>query len=493
MNYEELNHFIKHYVECDKTQRAIMLTAAWGTGKSHYIQNELIPFMTKNGNHQCIIVSLYGLDNLSEISKTIYLDARMKFLNKRSETHLAGKMVAKTILKGVAASFFNIDLSKDDKEMIQLYESIDLSGKLIILEDIERSKINILDILGYVSNLVEQDGVKILLVANEKQIVKYHLSEPDKNGKVARVLDDDSVEYLEVKEKAVSDTISFNCDFREAIREIICRFNNDRLNLFALQEGFEDDIISMMSLEHSYNLRSFIYACQKSVDIFEKIDNVDERFLKTIFYSITAFSLRIKSGNLPEWKELGLISFELGNKKYPLHRFCYDYIRWQEFDQNKVALAIETYKKFVLCDHRAARNDPDLDVLFSYYVHTESEVLRALSNIENRLTDPENIPFYDYGKLAYHLISFHTILNYDYESCKKKMVFNFIEKGADMDIDYLFTSSMCLIESENEKKQYTEFVSDIKEALNNAKKMTCFYFYLIFHADLMNCNYCTIK
>lgn len=489
MNYEELNHFIKRYVECDKTQRAIMLTAAWGTGKSHYIQNELIPFMTKNGNHQCIVVSLYGLSTLSEISKVIYLEARAKFLNKKSEANLVGKMVAKTILKGVATSFFNIDLSKDENEMIQLYESIDLTGKLIIFEDLERSKIDIFDILGFVSNLVEQDEVKILLVANEDQIVKYHLSEPDKNGKVARILDDDSVEYLEIKEKAVSDTIFFNCDFREAIRAIIDRFKNDRLNLFASQEGFADDIVSMMSSEHSYNLRSFIYACQKSVDIFEKIDNIDNidvRFLKTILYSITAFSLRIKNGNLPEWKKHDLISFELGVRNYPLYRFCYNYIRWQEFDQSKVVLAIDAHKKFVLYDHRGARNDPDLNILFSYYIHTESEVLRALSNIENRLTDPENIPFYNYGKMVYYLISCHTILDYDYESCKKKMVCNITGKGNVVDVSYLFIP-MHHFESENEEKQYAEFVSDIKEALNNVEKMTCF------HTCLMNCIYCTIE
>ena len=56
MNYDELNNFIKHYIENDKTQRAIMLNGDWGSGKSHYIQNELIPFLSKeeNGNYQCI-------------------------------------------------------------------------------------------------------------------------------------------------------------------------------------------------------------------------------------------------------------------------------------------------------------------------------------------------------------------------------------------------------------------------------------------------------
>lgn len=63
MNNDELNTYIKHYIEHDKTNRAIMLTASWGTGKSYYIQNELIDFLQKeeNGNHKCIVISLYGI------------------------------------------------------------------------------------------------------------------------------------------------------------------------------------------------------------------------------------------------------------------------------------------------------------------------------------------------------------------------------------------------------------------------------------------------
>lgn len=37
----------------------------------------------------------------------------------------------------------------------------------------ERSGIDILEVLGYVNNLVEQDGVKVLLVANEEEIKQY--------------------------------------------------------------------------------------------------------------------------------------------------------------------------------------------------------------------------------------------------------------------------------------------------------------------------------
>ena len=79
-------------------------------------------------------------------------------------------VVAKTILKSLPVPI-NFNLSDDDRK--KLYESIDFSGCLIILEDLERSGMSILDVLGFVNNLVEQDGVKVLLVANEDEIMKY--------------------------------------------------------------------------------------------------------------------------------------------------------------------------------------------------------------------------------------------------------------------------------------------------------------------------------
>lgn len=59
-----------------------------------------------------------------------------------------------------------------DDDLSELYESVNLKDKLLILEDVERSNINITNLLGYVNGLVERDGVKVLLVANENEILR---------------------------------------------------------------------------------------------------------------------------------------------------------------------------------------------------------------------------------------------------------------------------------------------------------------------------------
>lgn len=281
MTNDELNEYIKHYLEEDKTHSAIMLTAPWGTGKSYYIQNKLMPFIDSDEEKRCIVVSLYGLKDLHEISKSIYLEIRAKAFAKKSEKLSTGKLIGKTIIKGIA-SFFNVDLSMKEEDLQKMYESIDLTGKLIILEDLERSNIDIIEIMGYVNNLVEQDGVKVLLVANEEEIIKEEKQKIESESEaVKNILDgyskqkelpklkEDAKDYLHIKEKTISDTINFVAPLSESIKQIMASFDCEYFDTL-LQEKNSDiikEIIGKIGNQQNINLRSFIFACQKTTDI----------------------------------------------------------------------------------------------------------------------------------------------------------------------------------------------------------------------------------
>ena len=151
MNHALLNEYIKHYLEEDKTRSAIMLTAPWGTGKSYYIQNILIPFLEQKGEKRCIVVSLYGLNSISDINRSLYIEMRFKKLRSKTESQANSVILGKTVFKGVT-SFLGIDITLSEEELSKLYTSIDFGGKLIIFEDIERTNINIFEFLGYINN-----------------------------------------------------------------------------------------------------------------------------------------------------------------------------------------------------------------------------------------------------------------------------------------------------------------------------------------------------
>lgn len=496
MNNEELNKYIKHYLEKDQSKSAIMLTGAWGIGKSYYIQNELIPFLQEE-HCKCVAVSLYGLKTLSDISKSIYLELRVKPLKSNSEFATTGKLIAKTLAKGII-SHFGVDLKSTEEEMQTLYESIDLSQTLIILEDVERSQIDILDLLGYVNSLVEQDGVKVLLVANENEMIQY---EPIviSDGKATqagtlyninsnRKYTEKAQKYLLFKEKTISDTIQFEGNTEQAILQIISTFKNDTLNRFANSTSAQE-IYWIMFTCNQYNLRSFIFACQKSVDIFDKIeDDYEGNFLKCIFFGIIYFSLRFKAENTVQWDRSENYSIELGDETYPLFKFCFDYIQQQKFDIAEVPAAADAFKQKQIIDKKDAY-DPQLQILFKYYIHTQKEVEQAVKKISTRLQDPEDISIYNYDQIAMCLIIVEHVLNLDIEKEKCSLVNNLKNWGKTLKVEELFRSSFRK-DCEPYKKEFEELKDEMIDVLKKDTQFIPNFVYLPAQTDIF-CEYIT--
>ncbi len=434
--------FIENYLTNDKTKSAIMLTGGWGTGKSFYIQNVLKPYL-EGKQKDCIVVSLYGLSDLKDISKAIYLEEKAKKLRTKineskvlgkAETQASVNLVGKTIVKGVT-SFFNIDLTSNEEDLQRLYESIDLSGKLIILEDLERTNIPIKDVLGYVNNLVEQDGVKVLLVANEREILKSEEYEvPNTKGETERKWrwTSETEEYLKIKEKTVSDTIIYVCNFGETIDNILQQFTDERIEALLLETtedrscGTAEDILlrqkilrQIISIEicdiadkiDSLNFRSFIFACQKTTDILRLYNKeIDRLFVKHLFLSIVAFSFRLKNNDKLYWddKQSG---GSLGTSKYPLFRFAHDYIKFQHFD----AAEMEKEEKLFLEQKKFEKVQDEvqlsLNVLYEFYSKTSDLLEWAVSDIKKNLETPGAINLIIYGKLANYLVLVRNLID----------------------------------------------------------------------------------
>lgn len=496
MTYQELNQYILHYLTEDKTKSAIMLTGPWGTGKSYYIQNELKPFLEKkeNGGHSCVIVSLYGLKDTAEISKSIYLGTRMKFLTAASEKSTTVTFAGETIIKGIAGAF-GVDLSVSERSLKRLYASVNLTGKLVVLEDLERSGIDILEVLGYVNNLVEQDGVKVLLVANEEEIIKYELGNKvigrRKKEEIEEEIEEEkrlheafdvpfenkgeivqcrlSEDYLRLKEKTISDTIEFEEDYQTAIREIVQMFDNETLNKFSTIESIKD-ILDIMLHCQSYNLRSFIFACQKTNDIFSSLDEKylsDENFVQAVFIGILSFVLKQKNGNAHTWGNEKYFSAVLGHEKAPLFKFCYDYIMRQITEFEDIEGAYQAYSELVLYDKNRSNNDNDIITLQTYYVRTDSDVLDAINNIERRLEVPEDISFYQYGTIAVYAIIIKGILGCDIDTIKRRLVANLEGQGNKLELEQIFRT---IIGTDCTTKQKEEYESLCKEMARSLKK-----------------------
>lgn len=488
MTIKELNDYMLHYLKKDKTQTAVMLNGEWGSGKTYYIENELVPFF-KRKKATCIVVSLYGLEDISEISKNIYIELRMHSLvGKASEKITTGRVIAKNIIKNITG-IAGINLSLSDEDLKQLYESVNLKDKLLIFEDVERSKISVPYLLGYVNGMVERDGVKILLVANENEILKkqpqkinfdfvsMHENEQKQEDKKIEV-SEDAKQYLHIKEKTVGDTIQFSGDCKKAIKEIIKKYNSEMLNKVVNTDIIEK-LTNIVNGTCKKNLRTFIFAVQKTVDIMDKMGmtEFEDEFYLYLLLGILYFSEIIKTGKFPKWEGNVCLSTKLGSNETPLMKFAYDYIRWQTFDIDAVNQAYEAYKLFRLIDENAEYRDSDLRILSDFSVETEENVLNALKNIEQKLLQPDAIGIYAYGKLAYYMTYVGAVVDFD---CKKScdlMLKNVkeIAKKTRINTDFLLEYTFD-IKDEKLKEKYKDFLRKISEAIEYENNKTVFLY-----------------
>ena len=367
MNNRELNNYIKEYVKNDKSQRAIMLTAPWGNGKSYYINKSLCPFLKQNKIGYAVI-SLYGITNLYDISKSIYFEIRTNNMSLKTEKANLIKIFCKTIIKNIV-QVSGYDLAQSDEDLKKLYESIDLTNKLVILEDLERSSLSVLDVLGFVNNLVEQDKIKVLIVANENDILKYN--EEKENDKKDKSLDEQLERYINIKEKTIGDTIKFVSNYDESIQSIIKTFNNDIFNKLLDEKNtngistFVNKIRKEMVDLNCYNYRSLLFACQKMDDFIKSSQrkDYDLEFIEKVFIGTIVYSLKFNNGDKKRWDNSSYISQTLGSYAYPLYRFMYDYLENHVFDFDKIN---SIHNDFI--NNKFQEDiDKELEVIYNFY------------------------------------------------------------------------------------------------------------------------------
>lgn len=486
MKNSDIIKYVKDYMEHDNLKGAIMLTGPWGIGKSFFIQNTLVPEINKK--YKCVIVSLYGLEDVSEISKSVYFELRPIVKPKDSELKAAGAVIAKTIFRGITGHY-GIDLKASDSDMKNLYDSINLKNKLIILEDLERCKIELIDLLGYVYSLVDQDGVKVLLVSNEDEILEYEEVEEKQrnnspgqlivNSNIVRRATQKTIEYLRVKEKTVCDTIKYEGDRISAIRSIIDSYDN------SLLKSFTDDkdiniIMSIMDSCKSYNLRSFNYACQKITSIFSELPGElhnEYDLIKTIYYGSIIYVLKSKSGKNLSWGSEKTYSIALGSANWPLLRICYNYIVNQFLDLSNIDDVIKALKEKRIYDLNKSNEDKDIKIISEFYIHSETEVEDAVWSITNRLKKHDDIAYSKYGTIAVYLVYIENLLGIGTEEAKDLLVNNLKGRGDQLQPEQIFRTIMGDDATEKMRKEYNSLKDKMIDALGEGTLIIPNFYY----------------
>ncbi|MCO6357395.1 hypothetical protein [Roseivirga pacifica] len=243
LNYKNMN-----------SSGAVLLTGDWGIGKTYYVKNKLIPGL-KGEKHTCVLISLFG-DSSLEIIKEKTLFA---ILNEQPGDNK--KLLAKALSKiGDLAN--HIPLVNDKVQIGSLFKSacghilkkIEINNTLIFFDDFERisSEIKKEDILGFINDLTENHGAKVILMANiskvegsikykEKVLEKTLVYRPDIDSVFDSLItiyeqeNKDFYNYLKKNKKFFIDSITKDPPISEKDSNIKEALTNLRILKFALE------------------------------------------------------------------------------------------------------------------------------------------------------------------------------------------------------------------------------------------------------------------
>ena len=332
---DDLVESILDYIRSDYTDYAIMINGEWGSGKTYFWNHKIrnkIENMTINGKKlTTIYMSLYGISNLEEISKKIFIETTQlmdknlkKYMDSNGQTFIPE--YAKTGLD--MANFFGVTQNGDKIDYENFFSTDD---KVLCFDDLERANVDVIDILGYINNFVEHDHIKTIIICNEKElstklkssnlemktfIATYLLDKEDKllttdKPMVEKIEDtienvfDKANDYERIKEKLIGETFEYAPEFTYIINGLLIRYENNTDLIRFLREN-TNLIVSTFIKSGTRNLRILKHALNDFKKVYDMVNksypNTNNRILQTMLIFTIAVSFEIKAGKVTKDK-----------------------------------------------------------------------------------------------------------------------------------------------------------------------------------------------
>ncbi|MCD8039275.1 MAG: KAP family NTPase [Lachnospiraceae bacterium] len=370
MYSNEIESVITEYLRNPKAEYAVMIDGDWGSGKTYFLTHSLIKIMEtidngKEKRRKYAYVSLYGAKSIDDVSKEIVFQCFGKKHKKKVETADTVMETASNILTA-SLGVVNIDLSKIKDTLAK----IDINNWIICFDDLERCCLPINEILGYMNRLVEHNGCKVIVLANEKEIGKVTLNQRLENKyqvvlsgrklllnkgdnstkneenegidieslqKRTKMLFNEDILYKSIREKVIGLTIKYEPQMDVVYDSLISDYSNGGEFKKYLQKN-KEKVLKYFAEEECCNLRTLICVLGSIQKVYDEMtsnkydtvkyfDKIMEVFLKYIVLFTIYFKNGGKVSDLKLTTEIGYV--QLGQDIFShtrgfkcLEKFC---------------------------------------------------------------------------------------------------------------------------------------------------------------------------
>lgn len=301
---------LRCYCEEENTFGALMLTGEWGCGKTYLIDN-LLPSRL-NDKFVIIRISLFGISSINNIHEEIEKAYLQKLIvlgasllpntPKDSIEKLINGKFGKIIngMKDLASFVPQLEkiMSISPSKFISVDPKIGDIQVVLVFDDLERCLVNEALVLGCINEYCENKHFKTILIANENIL----------NNKTDKDTKDDILNYREIKEKLISQTVKYVPDYDEIISNIIDNYKTSNENYKVFLENQKKLLVHILNIGMSKNLRSIkcsIQSFERLYDVLSK--QIKEKDINKFFSSFVTFSQMYKEGKIKKDEKYGYL------------------------------------------------------------------------------------------------------------------------------------------------------------------------------------------
>ncbi|MGN6210489.1 P-loop NTPase fold protein [Asticcacaulis sp.] len=178
---EHLRDYLAYYQTCNAPGYAVLVTGAWGIGKTFQVKN----LLTESQRHY---ISLFGLQTTDEVHAevAVSMDPNLSKLKKllKAGSDVGNAAPGPWKMTGAAGGMIN-----------SLIKTRTDNTKTIIFDDLERCSLDIKDTLGVINQYVEHYGCRVIVLAHDEKL---------------------AAEFIEAKEKLFGQTIQIEPQIADA-------------------------------------------------------------------------------------------------------------------------------------------------------------------------------------------------------------------------------------------------------------------------------------
>lgn len=441
---------------------AVLLKGDWGVGKTWFIKNYFKQL--KNKQLKYIYISLYGVSKQSHIEERLFEAMYPLFTSKPAK--LAGIAV-----KGLIKATVQVDLNRDGKNdgsyslqipELKLPNNLrKLEKRVLIFDDLERCKLDIDEVLGYINSFVEEQESKVIILANETEI---------------------NDEYTSVKEKVIGQTLTVQFDLDSVIQPFASAITSKEAKQSFLEHiSLVKDVYQKADYKNLRSLKRIVVDFER---IFSELPSDAQSIpdlIESLLRSLTALTIETQKGSLVP-NEIGDLSSQYAQKTVAKtrvlkgdledidaetsrkakrdflekHNFLYHSLFpseswWQRFFDKGVIDKEELKSELDNNIHIQNSNMPDWKKLWYFLSLTEEEFQKVLPRVASDFVDKK----IDNALVMKHM--FGTLLNLSHEglyaespqqvlSEGKAYAKKLIDESYDSGVSDLFASADLLVE-----------------------------------------------